>query len=185
MATANRRTPEQNAAWNRWHFVVAALLVIALAILWAGGKGPLYAAAGGTCCGGAPAAAAPEVAAAPAPAAAAPAAAGAPSPIPAVNVYFEVDKFDLPADASAKLADIVAYVKAHPEAKVAIVGYNDPTGDTEKNIDLARNRAFAVRDFLMKTEGLPEARFDMEQPPSTVGSGSYEVARRAEVRILP
>jgi len=115
----------------------------------------------------------------PAPSAAAPVA-----PVPAANLYFELDKFDLPADAAGNLAAIVEYLKANPSAKAAISGYHDPTGDREHNIELARNRAFAVRDYLMQ-QGIEEARMDMRKPIETTGSGSLDEARRVEVSVLP
>jgi hypothetical protein len=105
-----------------------------------------------------------------------------PAPVPAANLYFELDKFDLPADAAGTLAPIVEYVKTNPSATVAISGYHDPTGDREHNIELAKNRAVAVGDYLM-AQGIEEARIDMRKPIETTGSGSLEEARRVEVSI--
>jgi outer membrane protein OmpA-like peptidoglycan-associated protein len=104
-------------------------------------------------------------------------------PIPAASLYFELDKFDLPADATGTLAPTVEYVKANPLATVAISGYHDPTGDREHNIELAKDRALAVRDYLM-AQGIEEARFDMRKPIETTGSGSLEEARRVEVSVV-
>lgn len=215
----NGRTPEQYAAWNRWHVIVAVLLALLLLLLWMTGRGPGHAMASGSCCG----VAAPAEVAAPAVVPAAPVDAdgdgvvdaddacpgtpagtavdargcevvvaspaaevptAAPAPIAAANLYFEVDKFDLPADTAANLAPIVEYLKANPTAKSAISGYHDPTGDRDHNIELAKNRALAVRDYLVK-QGIEEARIDMRKPIETTGSGSLEEARRVEVSILP
>jgi outer membrane protein OmpA-like peptidoglycan-associated protein len=104
------------------------------------------------------------------------------APVPAANLYFELDKFDLPADAAGTLAPIVAYAKANPSATSAISGYHDPTGAREHNIELAKNRAAAVRDYLM-AQGIEQARIDMRKPIETAGSGSLEEARRVEVSI--
>jgi outer membrane protein OmpA-like peptidoglycan-associated protein len=115
----------------------------------------------------------------------APSGAAAPAaPIPAANLYFDLDKFDLPADAAASLAPIVEYLKANPTARGAISGYHDPTGDREHNIELAKNRALAVRGYLV-AQAIEEARFDMRKPVETTGSGSLEEARRVEVSVLP
>ena len=110
-------------------------------------------------------------------------AAGPPGPIPAANLYFEVDRFDLPADAAVALAPIVEYLKASASATSAISGYHDPTGNREHNLELARNRAFAVRDYLM-AQGIEEARMDMRKPVETAGTGSLDEARRVEVSIV-
>lgn len=207
----NGRTPEQYASWNRWHLIVAALLALLLLMLWFMGKGPGSATASGSCCGAAvPVAAAPAVVpAAPVDAdgdgvvdgddacpgtpagtavdatgcevaAAAPVAA----PIPAANLYFDVDKFVVPGDTDGKLQPIVEYLNANPGAMAVISGYHDPTGDKAHNIELAKNRAFAVRDYLMKS-GIAEARLDMAKPIETTGSGDLQEARRVEVSVRP
>ena len=196
----NGRTPEQYAAWNRWHAIVAGLLAVLLLILWLGGKGPGFATATGSCCGvSVPVAAVPPPAPAPepvvptppapepqaaAPAVAEPPAAEPASPIPAANLYFKVDKWVLPDNTVADLEPIIAYLKANPQAVAVISGYHDPTGDLEHNIVLARNRAVAVRDYLMKS-GIEEARIDMRKPIVTTGSGSLQQARRVEVSVRP
>lgn len=331
MRLIDGRTPEQHAAWNRWHAIIALLLALLLLILWLMGRGPGYAAAGGTCCG----AAAPEAAAVPAaPPAAAPAPAAAvdsdgdgvtddvdrcpgtpagdrvgthgcscdvtvqlqyefdsdrltaedkvkldavadrlreltfesgevggytdstgddaynlelsqrraqsaldylaakgiapgrmtargygeadpiadnstpegqalnrravirrtdcgpppgasaapPALIPAANLYFELDRSDLPADTAQVLAPLVAYLKENSGAMAVVSGYHDPTGDRGHNLELARNRAFAVRDYL-KGQGIEEARIDLAKPIETTGSGSNQEARRVEISV--
>jgi outer membrane protein OmpA-like peptidoglycan-associated protein len=325
----NGRTPEQHAAWNRWHAIIAALLALLLLILWFSGKGPGFATSGGSCCGTAAPVAATPVAPATEPVAAAPAdsdgdgvtddldrcpgtplgervgehgcscdvsvqlqykldsaeltpediaaldkvaarlnelqfiggevggytdstgddqynlklsqdraksaldyleskgiapgrmtavgygeadpvgdnateegralnrrtvirrtdcgpapAAAPVAPIPAANLYFDVDKSDLPTDTAEKLVPIVAYLNANPTAMAVISGYHDPTGNREHNLELAKNRALAVRDFLVKS-GVAEGRFDMAKPIETTGSGDLQEARRVEVGVKP
>ena len=208
----NGRAPEQHAAWNRWHAIIAALLALLLLILWFSGKGPGFATSGGSCCGTATPVAATPVAPAAEPAATAPVdsdgdgvtddldrcpgtpqgeradelgcSAAPVAPIPAANLYFEVDKFDLPTDTTAALVPIVEYLNANPTAMAVISGYHDPTGDREHNLELAKNRALAVRDFLMKS-GVAEGRFDMAKPIETTGSGDLQEARRVEVSVKP
>jgi len=210
----NGRTPEQYASWNRWHLIIAALLALLLLILWFTGKGPGFANATGSCCGVAiPVATAPAVAptapvdsdgdgvvdaddACPGTpagtavdakgcevAAAAPAAAPA-APIPSANLYFDVDKFDVPGDTDGKLQPIIEYLKANPSAAAVISGYHDPTGNREHNLELAKNRAVAVRDYLEKS-GIEAARIDMAKPIETTGSGDLQEARRVEVSVRP
>jgi len=105
------------------------------------------------------------------------------APIPAANLYFAVDKFDLPTDAAANLAPIVEYLQANPSAMAAVSGYHDPTGNRDHNIELAKNRALAVRGYLV-AQGIEEARIDMRKPIETTGSGSLDEARRVEVSIV-
>ena len=102
--------------------------------------------------------------------------------MPPANIYFEVDRYDLPADAAATLASLVAFLKSNPEAIAVVSGYHDPTGNLEHNLELARNRAFAVRDFLVR-QGIAQPRIDLAKPVETTGGGSLEEARRVEVSV--
>jgi outer membrane protein OmpA-like peptidoglycan-associated protein len=103
-------------------------------------------------------------------------------PVPAANLYFEVDRFDLPADAATTLAALVAFLKSNPAAVAVVSGYHDPTGNLEHNLELAKNRALAVRDFLVR-QGIAQPRIDLAKPIETTGDGSLEEARRVEVSV--
>jgi len=190
-------SPDALRAYNRWHWLVAlALLALLLLLPWLFGIGPN---SWRTCLPTAPVATAPAaiapapsvIAPAPTPAPAAvptpapaevPAPAAAAASIPSARVYFELDKFDLPGDADRTLADVVAYLKAHPESKALVSGYHDPRGDIAKNQELALNRARSVRSALERA-GIPLERIVMDKPQQTTGTGPNEEARRVEVRI--
>jgi outer membrane protein OmpA-like peptidoglycan-associated protein len=103
-------------------------------------------------------------------------------PIPAANLYFDVDRFDLPADAAATLSALVAFLKSNPAAVAVVSGFHDPTGNLEHNLELAKNRALAVRDFLVR-QGIAQPRIDLAKPVETTGSGSLDEARRVEVSV--
>jgi photosynthetic reaction center cytochrome c subunit len=103
-------------------------------------------------------------------------------PVPAANIYFELDRYDLPADAATVLTSLVAYLKLNPGAMAVVSGYHDPTGNLEHNLELAKNRAFAVRDFLVR-QGISQPRIDLAKPVETTGDGSLEEARRVEVSV--
>ncbi|MEJ2516052.1 MAG: OmpA family protein [Gammaproteobacteria bacterium] len=208
----NGRTPEQYAAWNRTHLIGAVILAIVLLLLWLMGRGPGYPASPGGCCGVAEPAAVTTAPAVPAtPATPAPPAepadtdgdgvidaddacpgttAGAPvdakgcEVIPEVTLYFELDKADMPHDSMMELLPVVRYLKGHPTAVAEISGYHDPTGPDEYNQELAKERAFAVRDFLLKS-GVPESQLDTVKPRETTGEGPYEQARHVEIIIRP
>jgi K(+)-stimulated pyrophosphate-energized sodium pump len=126
--------------------------------------------------------AAPAVAPTPAPApATAPAAATAK---PAnVKYYFEVGKSDVPSNAGDLAKDLIAYAKANVNSKLAISGYHDASGDLAANQELAKKRAFGVRDAL-KAAGIPEDRLMLQKPEQTTGSGDPRDARRVEVSVV-
>ncbi len=177
-------TPDGLRAYNRWHLILAAALLLLLFLLPAlFGIGPgSWRQCGAPAVAAAPAAAvvpAPTPAPAPAPADAPKAAAPAPS---AVKIYFASASTDLPADAAGKLQAIADHLKANPQAMAVLSGFHDPRGNQASNEELALNRARAVRAAL-EAAGIPRERVDMAKPQVTAGSGPNEEARRVEVSV--
>lgn len=102
--------------------------------------------------------------------------------LPSAVLYFELDETTVPSNAEAELADVVAYLKAHPEAKAYVRGYHDPTGDQAHNEELAKERAKAVRTELMKA-GIGTDGIVLDKPMVTTGTGTLAEARRVEVTV--
>jgi outer membrane protein OmpA-like peptidoglycan-associated protein len=125
-----------------------------------------------------PTAAAPAAAASGA-AAAAPVAA----PFPATKAVFALGEKKLSEAAQKDLGAALDYLKANPDAKIALTGYTDKTGDETKNKEVAKDRAKAVREFFTKG-GIDKARIEMAPPASLTGSGSDADARRVEVTLV-
>ena len=138
---------------------------------------------------------APKVEApAPAPVVAAPAVV-TPAPAPAVvateaaqapallKVFFETNSVAVPADLAPKVTAFAAYAKSSPNTKIGISGYNDKTGDPAKNAELSKNRAKALKDFLISA-GVPDDRIILKRPEDTVGSTNDSEARRVEVYVV-
>jgi outer membrane protein OmpA-like peptidoglycan-associated protein len=179
-------SPEALRTYNRWHLIgglILLLLLVALPLLF--GIGPTSFR---SC--GAPAAAAP-VAAAPAPAAPAPAPAAAPAaapPAPAASakaaVFFDTGKAAVAAKGQEDLKALVA--SAGTGARFAVSGFHDAKGDPAKNAELAKQRAFAVRDAL-KSLGVAEDKIELRKPEATSAASGPEAeaaARRVEVSVL-
>jgi K(+)-stimulated pyrophosphate-energized sodium pump len=99
-----------------------------------------------------------------------------------VKFYFASGKTDLAAGASAALTDIVKGVAGGKKAVVS--GYTDATGDAAKNAELAKVRAFAVRDAL-KAAGVAEDRIELKKPEASTANaaGSSADARRVDVAL--
>jgi cytochrome c oxidase subunit 2 len=121
--------------------------------------------------GGKPAASAP----APTPVTAAPAPAAL-----AAKIYFDVGSASLPQDARQAVDSVIAYLKANAGGKVTITGYTDKSGNPEKNLELAKERAKAVREAL-KSAGATEDSIVMKPPATVMGSGTSQEARRVEI----
>jgi K(+)-stimulated pyrophosphate-energized sodium pump len=97
-----------------------------------------------------------------------------------VKFYFASGKSEVAMGAGAALADVV---KGVAEGKRAVVsGFTDATGDPAANEELAKQRAFAVRDAL-KAAGVAEDKVELKKPEALTGSGNNAEARRVEVAL--
>ncbi|MEL4181169.1 sodium-translocating pyrophosphatase [Roseateles sp. PN1] len=99
-----------------------------------------------------------------------------------VAFYFASGKAELAADAAGALAAVVSGAAAGKQ--VILSGYTDASGDPAKNEELAKQRAFAVRDAL-KAAGIAEDKIELKKPEVLTGSGDAAEGRRVEVRLQP
>ena len=97
-----------------------------------------------------------------------------------IKFYFASAKADLAPGANEALADVLLGVKAGKRAVIS--GFTDATGDPEKNAELAKQRAFAVRDTLVIL-GVPEGKLDLQKPEAVNATGNNAEARRVEVTL--
>lgn len=105
---------------------------------------------------------------------------------PVLKIYFDVSRAQIAPEFASVAADLIAYLQAHPDAKVEISGFNDPTGNAVQNAKLSKQRAEAVRSAL-KAQGLALARMELLKPAdganaSAAGANHAEL-RRVEVRV--
>ena len=100
-----------------------------------------------------------------------------------MKVYFASGSSALPAGADKGVAEMLAAFKAKAGAKLALSGYVDPSGDAAKNAELAKLRAFAVRDAL-KAAGVADDKIELKKPEDlTAGATSAAEGRRVEVSL--
>ena len=97
-----------------------------------------------------------------------------------VKFYFATAKSDVAAGAAEALKGVVAGVASGRTAVVS--GYTDACGDPARNEELAKLRAFAVRDAL-KDAGVAEDKIELKTPEALTGSGNGTEARRVEVML--
>ena len=100
------------------------------------------------------------------------------------HVNFNFDRFDLQPKAKQSLKDVYAYLKKHPNLKVAISGHTDDLGSDDYNDVLSRQRAKSVARYLMAL-GLKKSRitakgYGNQVPLDTTLS---EKARRKNRRV--
>lgn len=98
----------------------------------------------------------------------------------AARVHFASGKTDLPADAADLLKDVVSRLNSDGTAVAVLSGFHDKTGDPAVNAELAKKRAFAVRDLLVAS-GIDLARIELRKPQETTGGADDREARRVDV----
>jgi photosynthetic reaction center cytochrome c subunit len=122
----------------------------------------------------------------PAAVASAPAAetAAVPAPAPAAVLFFATGSSALAGDAGQTMAPLLAALAADPNAKVTLSGYHSASGSLAQNQELAKQRAFAVRDAL-KAAGVADDRIVLQKPQTAEAnlSGEDPKARRVELAV--
>ncbi len=114
---------------------------------------------------------------------AAPAPAAATTSALPVGVLFASGKSELDAEAAKAVASATELLKAQPDAKIALSGFVDSSGNPEKNAELAKERAKSVRTALEKA-GIAAARIEMRKPEQIqAGSADQSQARRVDIRV--
>ena len=88
------------------------------------------------------------------------------------DVLFDYDKAALKPAAEEALKKVAVVLSQFPESKVTVEGYTDSKGTKSINMQLSRDRAQAVKDWLVKNGGVLAANI------STKGFGEqYPVAQ--------
>jgi|GEM_PF-977324 K(+)-stimulated pyrophosphate-energized sodium pump len=102
--------------------------------------------------------------------------------IPSAKIYFGSGATAAPNSTTETLAQVVAFLKANPDAKAQVSGFHDPTGNQATNEEIAKKRAEAVTAALANL-GITSERVVMNKPQVTTGTGSNAEARRVEVSV--
>lgn len=78
------------------------------------------------------------------------------------GLTFESGSADLTDADAPVLAELAAWLKAHPDRSVTLVGHTDAQGSLAANVTLSRQRAAAVRQVLVDRYGLPAAQISAD-----------------------
>jgi len=70
------------------------------------------------------------------------------------DVLFDYDKAALKPEAEQALKKVAVVLSQFPESKVTVEGYTDSKGTKASNMQLSRERAQAVKDWLVKNGGV-------------------------------
>ena len=104
---------------------------------------------------------------------------------PKLTVYFDTGKSAVTNDLATTVSALKAYMEKNPTAKIAVSGYNDPSGNAARNAELSKSRAQAVAKAL-EGAGIAATAINLEKPAaSTDTTGGAAEARRVEVVVKP
>lgn len=83
------------------------------------------------------------------------------------SIHFALGSYKILENSFSILENLNSYLKENPNVKIKIIGHTDLNGDYQENVVLSRNRADAVKDYLVK-KGIDSSRI------VTDGKGSSE-----------
>lgn len=92
------------------------------------------------------------------------------------KIFFPSGKADIDAAGTDAIKAAVKALAANGAAKLDVSGFADSTGNQDQNMELAKKRAFAVRDAL-KAAGVTEDRINLKKPEFIVGTATAESRR--------
>ena len=102
------------------------------------------------------------------------------------DVLFDYDKAVLKPAAEEALKKVAVVLSQFPESSVTVEGYTDSKGGKAVNLPLSRERAGAVKEWLVKNGNMPATRitakgFGEDNPvaPNTNADGTDNAAGRA------
>lgn len=104
---------------------------------------------------------------------------------PKLTVYFDSGKSAVSNDLATAASKLKAYMAKNPGARIAVSGYNDPSGNAAANAALSKKRAQEVAKALERV-GIAATAINLEKPMSaTDTNASAAEARRVEVVVKP
>ena len=104
------------------------------------------------------------------------------------NIYFDLDRSDLTAEARSTLDAKLGVLASSPQMRIRIAGHTDERGSDEYNIALGQRRAAAAKRYLVQ-RGIDANRIDVttfgEERPVCTDSheGCWSQNRRDEFEV--
>jgi len=100
------------------------------------------------------------------------------------DVLFETNESELASEAARSIDKIAEFMDIYPERRAIVEGHTDSMGDDDYNMDLSRDRAFAVRQALaargISTSRITTQGFGENKP---VASNETSAGRRENRRV--
>ncbi|MEE4176802.1 MAG: OmpA family protein [Bacteroides sp.] len=77
------------------------------------------------------------------------------------NIFFDTDRYDLKPASEAELLRLVRLLQSNPRMRIEISGHTDNVGSDAYNLELSKNRAQSVMQFLIDA-GIDKSRLSFE-----------------------
>ncbi len=71
------------------------------------------------------------------------------------NIFFDTNKFDLKPESKTELEKMIEFLSENPKVSIELSGYTDNIGDDAYNLELSKNRAKAVFNYLVTNKISP------------------------------
>jgi outer membrane protein OmpA-like peptidoglycan-associated protein len=97
-------------------------------------------------------------------------------------VFYQQWSAQLDSSAQSVVNGAAAFAKRHPTQPVYVVGYADPDGSPQANIDISSARAQVVADALIANGVAPE-RIRRNAQGTTNFTGTSQESRRVEIDV--
>ncbi|MHB1202473.1 MAG: OmpA family protein [Acidithiobacillus sp.] len=104
--------------------------------------------------------------------------------------FFKTNSTELATNSSAALNNIAQVLNQYPNSRVLVTGYTDNTGSPGYNLQLSRDRAQTIANYLI-TQGVDPARIQVvgmgEAGPiaSNATPAGRQLNRRVEITVIP
>jgi outer membrane protein OmpA-like peptidoglycan-associated protein len=101
------------------------------------------------------------------------------------GIYFDVGKAIVKPESEEAIKTIADYLARNPKQSIYIVGHTDNTGEFAKNIKLSKDRALAIKNYLVTKHKIAATRLtsDGVGPLAPVGTNSTEEGKKLNRRV--
>jgi outer membrane protein OmpA-like peptidoglycan-associated protein len=101
------------------------------------------------------------------------------------GIYFATGSYQIEAESEPTLEEIALFLEENPAINLYVTGHTDDTGDYEYNVNLSKQRAQAVVDWLISNFGIsPERLYPVGVGPvAPVASNETEAGRTQNRRV--
>jgi outer membrane protein OmpA-like peptidoglycan-associated protein len=104
------------------------------------------------------------------------------------GVYFETNKYNINEASRVTLDKLAGILVEYPDTNVLVVGHTDSVGTNEYNMELSKNRAFAVTNYFIHEKKIVSSRFNTnwfgEEQPMHDNSTAEGRAKNRRVNIV-